>query len=44
VIARCSERLRGGFFGVNDTILVRKRALTEFGRQRQGLVFADSGQ
>jgi hypothetical protein len=36
VIAHCSERLRGGFFGVNDTILERKRALTEFGRQAAG--------
>jgi hypothetical protein len=39
VIAHCSERLRGGVFGVE-----RKRALTEFDRLRQGLIVADSGQ
>ena len=39
----CCRDFRGGFFGVNDAIVERTRALKEFGRLRQRLLDGISG-
>jgi hypothetical protein len=43
-IAHCCDQLRGGFVGVNDAIVERRRTLNEFERLRQRLIGADSGR
>ena len=39
----CCRDFRGGFFGVNDAIVERKRALREFERLRARLIGRGSG-
>ena len=39
----CCRDLRGGFLGVNDAIVERKRALREFERLRARLIGREAG-